>query len=83
MPRALAVTLALLLAGCPSAYLQATGQFAQAARDGAGSLVSAFDLSTQLCRDRADLACRPRDCLPVVAGARSDDAGRTLGRVEP
>ena len=34
-------------------------------------------------RDRADLACRPRDCLPVVAGARSDDAGRTLGRVEP
>jgi hypothetical protein len=56
MSRAFAISALLLLGGCPTAYLQATGQFSQAARDGAGSLASAFDLSTQLCRDRADLA---------------------------
>ncbi|HZS40778.1 MAG TPA: hypothetical protein VFF06_28290 [Polyangia bacterium] len=52
----LVASTALFASGCATAYLQATGQFAVAAREGAGSLASAFDLSTQLCRDRADLA---------------------------
>src|SRR5262245_43621107 len=57
MSRALPAVCALaLVSGCASSYLQATTQFSQAARDGAGALSSAFDLSTQLCRDRADLA---------------------------
>ncbi len=55
MSRALALA-ALVATGCTSAYLQATGRFAEAARTGTGSLAGAFDLSTHLCRDRADLA---------------------------
>ena len=60
-PRSMRANAALALVllgatGCPSAYLNAVNQFGQAAQAGAGSLGTAFDLSSQLCRDRADLA---------------------------
>src|SRR5260370_27053827 len=71
MSRALPFAVAALLScGCVSTYLTATGQFAQAAREGAGSLSSAFDLSSQICRDRADLAyLLPRMKAPLGADA--------------
>ncbi len=67
MSRVLAL-LVLFSGGCATTYLQATAQFSSGTLQGVETLTSAFDLSSQLCRDRADIAyLAPRLKAPYQA----------------